>query len=133
MARPVYVTIAVALFFAGLVIDIVRWVPKIGEMIRGEASMLAVVAPAVGFLVGTWLFLRVYAGRNWARITVLVIYLVVIAGITLRWWSFIETMHDSVKYLVDWPAAVSTLARPVLNTIALVLVFGPGRGWFAPR
>ncbi len=74
-----------------------------------------------------------YAGRTWARITALAIYLVVIAGITLKWWTFIATMHDSAKYLVDWPAAVSMLARPVLNTIALVLVFGPGRSWFAPR
>jgi hypothetical protein len=42
------------------------------------------------------------------------------------------TLSPRIAYLRG-AALTPFLARPALNVIALVLLFGPGRRWFAPR
>jgi hypothetical protein len=125
LVRPTSVKIAVALFFAGLAIEVVFWATTFPAMNRGEIAPLAFFAPMVGFFIAVWLYIKVFAGRNWARITLLVFHVIIIAGLLIAVWAALSNA----------PAGQLLLAftRPAMNTIALVLVFVPGRGWFRPR
>jgi hypothetical protein len=125
LARPMSVTIAVVLFFAGLAIELVFWATSYPAMNRGEISALAFFAPMVGFFIAVWLYIKVFTGRNWARITLLVFHVIIVIGLAIALWAALSNAPVTQLLLA--------FTRPALNTIALVLVFVPGRAWFRPR
>jgi hypothetical protein len=129
LARPTSVKIAVALFFAGLVIEVAFWTTTLPAMNRGEISPLAFFAPMVGFFIAVWLCIKVFAGRNWARMTMLV-------------WTCLVFIVRMLRFNTPLPEGV--MARPsfaayfiglqsALILVALYLLFVPGREWFRGR
>ena len=74
------------------------------------------------------LIYKIWKGRNWARITYLVLTLLAI----LAWFQMAAALPSGVKFV----PAVETLLPLVgttLDVVALFLLFVPGRAWFRRR
>ena len=123
--RPLAVKIAVGILFLGLMVDLAYLLPIFDAMMRGELSPLRFASRLLGYGIAVWIYVKIYSGRNWARIALLVIYVVII-GVLL--FAFRDALHLATLALL-WPMFL----RPALNVVALILLFGPGRAWFAPR
>src|SRR5262245_39138138 len=107
LVRPMSVTIAVVLFFIGLAVELVFWVTSFPAMNRGEISPLAFFAPMIGFFIAVWLYVKVFAGRNWARITLLVLHIIIIGGLLIAVWATLSSAPISQLFLA--------FTRPTLN------------------
>jgi hypothetical protein len=79
---------------------------------------------AIGIAITLWLYLKIWAGRNWARITHLVL-----TGISIP-FVFIELPDIARRAPV---AAGLTLIDLFLVFYAFYLLFFPGREWFRAR
>jgi hypothetical protein len=127
--RPRAVTIAVSLLAANLVIGFWRGgfrVPTIGA---GDVPVLVTVIPFVWPAVLAWLCYKIFMGRNWARMTMLVWTCVVFSVQMLRFNvslpEGVMARPSSVAYLIGLQSA--------LILVALYLLFVPGREWFRRR
>ena len=70
---------------------------------------------------------KIARGRNWARVVLLVLQIIVLGNL-------LRTLLEQHGFTI-FPSEtlVMLFLRPALAIVALVLVFGPGRAWFAPR
>jgi hypothetical protein len=127
-ARPQVATTAVALLWVTLVIQ-AAGLAFIWRMFRLFDTPMYVFAGVITALwIGTAsIVAMIERGRNWARITYLVLYLV---GLPFFVLSLLATWRYSLI------AAGSGLVQTLLQTVALVLLFlRPSREWFrwSPR
>lgn len=103
-----------ALTFVEVALD---WTALTAEI----AQLFFAIWLALASLLQVWIFLNIARGRNWARITWLVIF-----AITLP-FSFIDLPELAQRVPV---AAGLTLIDLFLVVYSFYLLFFPGRGWF---
>lgn len=127
MTRPRQVVLAVQLaaasFVVGLLVMFLTWdyyvtLQPVGQMVATQIVTLAILV---------WLYAKIYAGRNWARITLLVLTLVGMLGI------FSDTavaLYRGAPML----AKVWMFIGHGLSLVTLWLLFlSPGKEWFRKR
>ena len=115
--RPVRV--AVGLLWASMALGVIN---GIIDFPSGSRSFMYVVAVVV-FAVQALLFFNIAAGRNWARITFLVLFLL---GAMMSLPLFLPMFVFAPP-----AAALLVLLMTFLQAYALVLLFTqPGSGWF---
>jgi uncharacterized membrane protein len=73
--RPRQVVLATRLLWAALAISIAKWVLEWESVDTALPVYIAVPSAIVGFVVRAWLTIKIYEGRNWARMTLLVLAL----------------------------------------------------------
>ncbi|HYM36520.1 MAG TPA: hypothetical protein VET48_14065 [Steroidobacteraceae bacterium] len=125
--RPVQVIYAVKLwavsYIVGLLVLAANWdyyskLQPISSLIFGQVLSLALVG---------WLYYKIYVGRNWARITWLV--LVIFGGaMTLS-----ATVRNMVSEMPFAAKAHMLIAVGIDGVILWLLFFSPGRTWFRRR
>jgi hypothetical protein len=127
--RPRAVTIAVSLLAANLAVGFWRGgfgVPAIGAH---DVPVLVTVIPFVGPVALAWLCYKIFMGRNWARMTMLVWTCVVFSVQMLR---FNMPLPEGVMARPSFAAYLIGL-QSALILVALYLLFVPGREWFGRR
>jgi hypothetical protein len=134
MKRPVAVTIAVSLIGVQMLMAMVAIVTPLRLGVEGTgASLLMVIGwGVVGLVVKAIQAAYIFTGRNWARLfylfTTIASLSLQVAGI-LAYGSLPEGMRSAPNV-----RALVMIALPnVLPIAAIVLLFGPGRDWFARR
>ena len=121
-ARPREVSTATRLSIAslalGVLVDALLWRFLIST---ASVSFTLTVQILTVALLG-WLIYKVWQGRNWARITLLIFWL-----LGLLFW--VPTL--SKFFEVSPTAGCVNVAQAILQGVALYLVFSsPGRTWF---
>lgn len=113
-ARPQKVATAVMFLYVTLGIGVLRSVMEFPRLLAQTSTVfVAVVTIAVfGF---TWFFIsRIGKGKNWARITFLVLF---ILGVPLSIWPLLQSLA------VNPLSGVLGLGQCVLQAIAVVFLF----------
>jgi hypothetical protein len=121
--RPRAVKIAVALlwveFLLALVIRVLSSDITVGTS-EAEYKFLADIFWVTQVAVAAWINVKIWQGRNWARIVALV--LTVLAFLWLP-----AIFHEGAL------SAALSFSMLALDVVAMILVFGPGRDWFQRR
>lgn len=121
-ARPIQVTLAINLWAANICIGFFLD-PSTKPLSAG--SLLSTLLLPLILLV--WLLYKIYLGRNWARITWLVMSL--IGGLVLAGGHFRGIASD-----MPMPSMVGMLISVGINLVVLwLLFFSAGRRWFSAR
>ncbi len=125
LERPKVVTVAAWLLWTELFLSAVGglWtLRKVSE----DVPLVVIVAVQLFLLsISAWINYKIWVGRNWARITGLVLTML---WLPLTFSEFKESLHT-----VDTLTAVLTVVTFGLDAVALYLVFVPGRNWYAKR
>jgi len=123
--RPPSIKVAVWLFWIALGIELFVWTQAWSDVNAGMISGVRYLGMLIGALIPVWFYLKIRQGRNWARITVLVITLVrvvVVIAPMLKDWR--------LHYFMDRTTFFALILEQVAIYTALFLVFVPGREWF---
>ncbi len=100
------------------------WVASGAERITLFSTFFKPDGPIIGFALLAFLLLKIFQGRNWARIVYAVIVCVEAAVVIL--------VYSAHLYMPAYEMAYS-LAAFVAQVIAVILLFfSPGKSWFAP-
>ena len=119
--KPASVSSAIKLLYATLAIGALRSVLEWSHQTQAVSSGFVMLF-TFAFLV--WLIYKIDRGRNWARITFLVFF---ILGVPM---SVLPLLQSLAYYPVS---GVLGLLQVVLQTVALFMVFGRcARPWFRP-
>ena len=130
MQKPTVVVTAIRLLYLTLIIGVVRYpldwshLPKNPLMSPAGALtfMLLVIIFTFGLLL--WLIYKMDRGRNWARITFLVMF---ILGVPLSIQPLIQSLSHSLL------SGMLGLAQAALELVALIMLFSrQARPWFRP-
>ena len=127
--RPPQVAVAVVMFWVVLVMQIASLVYN-WQFMRYATGVVFILACVVsGFWVlSAWLVAMIERGLNWARITYLVLYLLIF----LPFYAL--TTLVNLKYTRSPMGALPALAQATLQLIALLLLFaGAARHWYRGR
>ena len=127
--RPMQVAVAVVMFWLVLIMQIASLVYN-WQFLRYATGAVFVLACVVsGFwILSAWLVAMIERGLNWARITYLVLYLLIF----LPFYAFASWI--TLTYTRSTAGALPTVAQALLQLIALVLLFvGPARHWYRVR
>jgi hypothetical protein len=130
MEKPVQVVWAVRLLWSSVVLSFVRDIVQFGYIwSMGELPTATLVGGLIGgligFLIAMWFIGKVSAGRNWARIVILVLMLLGIASLPML-WPYLGAATP-IQLIVG-------ATQQVLTLVVLILVFtSPGKFWFRPR
>jgi len=76
VARPKETTSAIQFLYASLAIGLIRAVFGLTQRVSGAALILAALIVIAVFALGFFLVWKISAGRNWARIILLVLVLI---------------------------------------------------------
>lgn len=120
--RPRAVAIAVTLIWLSLALTVVALATSFARGARGNV-MLTNIAVFVGvFVVFGFLNIQIMAGRNWARILFMVLFVL----------GLVEVLSQALIDPLGLDAMVLYLEN-ALELIAVVLLFAkPARIWFRP-
>ncbi len=124
--RPMQVAVAVVMFWVVLIMQIASLVYN-WQFFRYSTGAVFILACVVsGFWVlSAWLVAMIERGLNWARITYLVLYLLIF----LPFYAF--TIWVTLTYVRNPAGALPSLGQALLQLIALLLLFiGPARHWY---
>lgn len=124
--RPTQVAVAVVMFWLVLIMQIASLVYN-WQFLRHATGAVFVLACVVsGFwILSAWLVAMIERGLNWARITYLVLYLLIF----LPFYAL--TIWVTLTYTRSPAGALPALAQGTLQLIALVFLFlGPARHWY---
>lgn len=92
----------------------------------GIAGVIAVALFSVA--IWSWFIIKIAVGRNWARITYLVLTALGYLLIPLNWQLQVALMKANPLY------AVITSVNAIINIYALFSLFTkPANAWFSPR
>lgn len=122
LLQPPKVAIAVKLLYATLGIGIIRSIIESGRLAEKASMPFILVVQFITF-GSLWFFIYMMGkGRNWARITFLVIF---ILGVPLSILPMIQSLtHNPVS-------GVLGLGQVVMQVVALVFLFqGEASSWF---
>ena len=124
MERPRIVVVAVMMlwteFTLGLLDSVLDW-----KVMRAqEFWQYSVTISAVFVVISIWINYKVWQGRNWARIVALVFTVLAVVSFVPQFSeAFARSKLISTLYCIEI----------LLDVVAMCLVFGPGRRWFARR
>jgi hypothetical protein len=118
--RPAAVITAMQLLWVSFALTFVEVALDWEAMTEGEPLIFAIFA-ALGIAVTLWLYFNIWAGRNWARITYLVLTAISIPLLVID-------LPDNAQRAPL--AAGLALIDLFLVFYALYLLFFPGREWF---
>jgi hypothetical protein len=123
-SRPREIVLAVQLAAAGYLLGMAVLVATWGYFSRLQSPGALIVNQAVSLLISVWLYVRVYEGKNWARITLLVLTLL---GSLFAFGSAFMNVVAAAPML----SKIQMVAGLCINLIILWLLFiSPGREWF---
>lgn len=117
------IQLAVVGYLLGLVVMFVSWdyfskLQSMGSLISNQVISLG---------ISLWLYVKIYAGRNWARITLLVLSLL---GSLMAFSSLFMNLVAAAPMVFK----VEMFVGFGLNLVILWLLFAsPGREWFKTR
>jgi hypothetical protein len=132
MIRPRSINVALASIGLVVLVECYHQVMNLSEVSNGERSGLSWVVDWIWVAAVIIAGFFIARGRNWARwvlgiITLHVIYEYLDARLFIS--SFGEGIEEFVAPFSLWILPMSSL----FAVAATILVFGPGRGWFAAR
>jgi hypothetical protein len=117
------IQLAVANYLLGIGVVIANW--QFYSQRGGVAAFVA--SQAAGLALAGWFYYKIWQGRNWARIVLLVFSLI---GMALTLTSFYRSALAAMPTGVRWMSIVGV----VFSIAVLYLLFlSPGRAWFAKR
>jgi hypothetical protein len=125
MEKPLNVFIAVGLMYCSTAINLIENVvlDPLGHVHRSPVG--TITGLLLGFALASFIFQKIFNGRNWARILMAVLYLVFIGLTLLILPKLLEKSYVS---------GVIFLIQTVLQVTALILLFtDPGKQWFKSR
>lgn len=131
---PPIVAVPVLLLAVGLVVYAVVWLMRVLPLVSMRDMSAVPFAMALFFLAvrGCVLF-KVWRGRNWARITLVVIVVLGLVGDAVRWRTLMSMPAYRSNIVWDWWQYL-TAAQPAVNLIAVALLFTPSaNSWFRKR
>ena len=121
--RPHPVKWAVGMMWTSLILECV-------EVVSASISHSRPVTPGaifgllLGFTIGGWLYYKLWMGRNWARITLLILIVI----------SLPIAIQKIPQLLAQGPVVLGLhVFENAIEALAIYLVFVPGRRWFAQR
>jgi hypothetical protein len=133
---PLQVLWAVRALWASIILNfVVAIVDLIIQMTSGDALdipglLRSVISTIIWTLIGKWFTGKIAAGRNWARILMLIFTLPGFAGIVAL-YAYFRPSYLNQFGVIDF---VSEGSQQLLAVVALWLVFiSPGRYWFRQR
>ena len=94
-----------------------------------QATGLAIAFQVFLLVLSVWVYYKIYAGRNWARVTLLVLFVVgpLLDAITVLYYE----MFLGVVIAMPVIAKVQLIVKVLLDLAILWLLFiSPGRHWF---
>jgi hypothetical protein len=125
ITRPSQVVLAIKLASVGVILGLIAWTMSWDyyRTLGGTASI--VVNEIFTLIITIWIYYKIYAGRNWARILYLVLslagILLLIANGTLR-----ALMANAPPI-----ARISTITNTGITIAIIWLIFSsPGSAWF---
>ncbi len=127
--RPRSVDIAVALIGVNILLAVIRIPGAWQGMQTGEVSPLFVGVQVLGVALWVWVCFALLRGRNWARILLLVLTALSLAGIGAMFAGSRLAAGSLFQYL-GAEQLIMPLLPLLLNIAAVYLVFVPGRAWF---
>jgi hypothetical protein len=122
--RPQSVTVALWVLWIGLGVDVAFVLSRLGGDLDAHTPASGLIGQMIGFAIASSLFVMIGQGRNWARITYLVLTCV---GLAIVAFVYQQLMSESPLI------RIAAFGRPLANAVAMYLVFIPGRDWFRPR
>ena len=123
--RPKKVQNAVTILYVTLGIGIVRTVMEASANVEMAGVGFFIVVTLVTFAFGVFLFAMIGRGRNWARITLLVFFLL---GLPLSILPLIRS------FTISPISGVLGLAQVILQIVAIVFLFQQdASAWFKPK
>lgn len=122
MEKPQSVRLAVNLLWASLAIGVVKSATDLDYLSRVGPAAFVFFVMACTLAVMAFLFCKIGAGRNWARITLLVLFILgIVPTLPLL---FAEFARSPVR-------GVLSLVQLAIQACALFLMFTkPGSDWF---
>ena len=127
VARPREIVWAVQLAAAGYVLGLAGIAMNWDYYSRLQAPGTLLAGQALSLLIGVWLYFKIYTGRNWARITLLVM---TVLGCLTVFSTFFLNLLAAVPPL----AKIRMVVSLCINFIVLwLLFFSRGREWFKSR
>lgn len=124
---PAPVMVAVVLLWVGVAFELLNWMRMIPVMNQGAISPINLLFGLCAMILTAVLTWKIMRGRNWARVVLLILQVLLIGNLI---WSM---MNSHAFVYLNSEMMLTVFLRPALIVIALVLLFGPGRAWFAPR
>jgi len=104
----------------GLINSIIQW----GYFTSKATPAFVITVQATTFVIMAWLIYKIWRGRNWARITFAILFLL---GLIPALPILADVFRRSLV------AGCLTTAGTICQLVALYLIFvAPGRSWFSP-
>jgi hypothetical protein len=125
LARPKETTSAIQLLYASLAIGLIRAVFGLTQRTSGAALVLTALIVISVFALGFFLIWKISAGRNWARIILLVLVLINL--------PFAVLANISELKRVVWSGALSILIEVILWIGTYLLFTRDSNHWFQSR
>jgi hypothetical protein len=124
MDAPPAVKTAMKLFWISVFLTFIELALDWERAAVGVSTMLVLIVTGILCAIQIWLILNIGRGRNWARITWLVLFAL----------SLIGTLPSFPELARSAPLYTSVLVIDLLLSLyGFYLVFFPGRDWFRPR
>ena len=125
--RPREIVLAIQLTIFGYVLGwaglLVSWDLQMSLQTPGQFLL----TQAIGIAIVVWIFYKIYQGRNWARILLLVS--VLLGSIMF----FVPTTTEVIK-ATPIVVKMSMIANYIIDVVVLWLLFiSPGKHWFDKR
>jgi hypothetical protein len=131
--RPAVVNIALFLIGVDILLTVTRTISGFRRMDAGMDFLWLLLIEAGDVAITIWLGVFIARGRNWARISMLVLWLLGLAIFVFGTYTMYRALPGTAAYLRSWPTLAYALAPHVVMLTVSVLLFGPGRGWFRRR
>jgi len=131
MERPVQVMWAVRCLWASVIIGIARDIVRLGldfaqtSDVPVARTIGGIIGTALSVLIAMWFIGKISAGRNWARILMLVI--------TLLGLAFMPVLWPYLTAIPPYHMVVSVIQELFTLTVLILVFTGPGRFWFKRR
>ena len=120
-SKPKEAVVAVSLIWTSLALGAVHAAIIWGFLTSTSSVGMVLAIQIFSFLLVAWLAVKISAGRNWARITYLVLFLIGTPAFVMgELQEFARAPIPGTLGLIQFGLQVG----------AIVLVFGPGRRWF---
>jgi multisubunit Na+/H+ antiporter MnhG subunit len=122
--RPPQIMLAIQLaaanYVLGLVVILVTW----DYYSRVQSPTSTVIGQVVGLLIAVWFYYKIYQGRNWARIVLLVLTIIgILASLSSIFRAVLAVAPTIVKVQMGLGWVISL-------AIIYLLFFSPGKTWF---